>query len=124
MASLGASADPLRAACAALQSLAARLLRGRRQPASRGLLALVVILCSAGISTDSAGARVPSCASEVPPSEQWGELFQQVQLKRIFPDSKTFADLLPNDAPHAILAEYEARKDQDGRFYQRVVFRV
>jgi alpha,alpha-trehalase len=41
-------------------------------------------------------------------------LFQQVQLKRIFPDSKTFADLLPNDAPNAILAEYQARKDQDG----------
>jgi alpha,alpha-trehalase len=104
----------LRAACAALRSLPARLLRGARQPGSGGLLALVVILASGGISAGSASAQIPSCASEVPPSEELGELFQQVQLKHIFPDSKTFADLVPDEAPNAILAEYEARKEEAG----------
>jgi alpha,alpha-trehalase len=106
--------NPLRAACAALRSLPARLLRGVSQPGSGSLLALVVILPSGGISAGSASAQIPSCASEVPPSEQLGELFQQVQLKHIFPDSKTFADLVADEAPNAILAEYQARKDEAG----------
>jgi hypothetical protein len=114
MASLGASANPLRAACAAVRSLPARLLRGVPQPGSGSLLALVAILSSGGISAGSQSVQIPSCALEVPPSEQLGELFQQVQLKHIFPDSKTFADLLPDEAPNAILAEYQARKDEAG----------
>jgi len=45
----------------------------------------------------------------VPPSEQLGELFRNVQLKSIFPDSKTFADLRFDESPNAILADYQAR---------------
>ena len=30
-------------------------------------------------------AQITTCASEVPPSEQLGELFRDVQLKGIFP---------------------------------------
>jgi hypothetical protein len=55
------------------------------------LITLIAVLCCA-IHAHSAGAQIASCASEVPPSEQLGELFRNVQLKRIFPDSKTFAD--------------------------------
>ena len=56
------------------------------------------------------GAQIATCASEAPPSEQFGELFRNVQLKLIFPDSKTFADLQFNESPNAILSDYEARK--------------
>jgi alpha,alpha-trehalase len=43
-----------------------------------------------------------------------GALFQQAQLKRIFRDSKTFADLHSNEAPSIILDDYHARKDEPG----------
>lgn len=109
MASLGASANPLRVACAILRSLPARLLRGGTQPGSGGLFAIVVFLYGAAINAHSGGAQIATCASEVPPSEQLGELFRNVQLKSIFPDSKTFADLHFDVSPNAILADYQAR---------------
>jgi alpha,alpha-trehalase len=43
-----------------------------------------------------------------------GELFRNVQLKGIFADSKTFADLHFDEAPNAILTDYEARKVEPG----------
>jgi neutral trehalase len=70
-------------------------------------------LCEA-INASCAWAEAPSCASQVPPSEQLGELFQQVQLKRIFPDSKTFVDLHSDEPPSAILADYQVHKDASG----------
>jgi hypothetical protein len=45
------------------------------------------------------GAQIATCVSEAPRSEQLGELFRNVQLKGIFPDSKTFADLHFNESP-------------------------
>lgn len=59
-------------------------------------------------------AQIAACASEVPPSEQLRELFRDVQLQGIFPDSKTFADLHFDESPNAILADYEARKVEPG----------
>jgi alpha,alpha-trehalase len=43
-----------------------------------------------------------------------GELFRNAQLKGIFPDSKTFADLQFDESPNAILADYEARRVEPG----------
>jgi alpha,alpha-trehalase len=77
------------------------------------MLVLIIVLCGA-ISAGSASAQTPPCAWEVPPSDRLGELFQQVQLKGIFRDSKTFADLVSDEAPNAILADYQARKDESG----------
>ena len=77
------------------------------------LITLIAVLCCA-INAHSAGAQIASCASEVPPSEQFGGLFRDVQLKRIFPDSKTFADLHFDASPNAILSDYEARKLESG----------
>jgi alpha,alpha-trehalase len=77
------------------------------------LITLIAVLCCA-IHAHSAGAQIASCASEVPPSEQFGELFRNVQLKRVFPDSKTFADLHFDESPNAILSDYEARKVESG----------
>ncbi len=81
--------------------------------ASSRLITLIAVLCCA-IHTHSAGAQIASCASEVPPSEQFGDLFRNVQLKRIFPDSKTFADLHFDESSNAILSDYQARKVEAG----------
>ena len=59
-------------------------------------------------------AQLPACALEMPPSDQLGELFRDVQSKKIFHDSKTFADLHYSEAPAAILADYQAHKDEVG----------
>ncbi|WP_342238475.1 alpha,alpha-trehalase TreA [Inquilinus sp. OTU3971] len=49
-----------------------------------------------------------------PPSIVFGQLFEDVQLSRIFPDSKTFVDMVPKSEPNAILAKYAAAKNQPG----------
>lgn len=46
-----------------------------------------------------------------PPDKIYGELFQDVQLSRIFPDSKTFVDCIPRKDPEEILAAYRAVKN-------------
>jgi alpha,alpha-trehalase len=77
------------------------------------LITITAVLCCA-FNAHAAGAQVLTCESEVPPSEQFGELFRNVQLKGIFADSKTFADLHFDELPNAILDDYEARKVESG----------
>ncbi|RDV10363.1 alpha,alpha-trehalase TreF [Pontibacter diazotrophicus] len=48
------------------------------------------------------------------PAEQLGELFEQVQLQSVFPDSKTFPDATPLASPDEILQAYQQQKDQPG----------
>ncbi|WP_162052892.1 alpha,alpha-trehalase TreF [Pontibacter pamirensis] len=48
------------------------------------------------------------------PAEQLGELFEQVQLQSVFPDSKTFPDATPLAPPDEILQAYRQQKDQPG----------
>jgi len=57
--------------------------------------ALVLVMLSA----------VPLDAQDAP-ATIFGELFQQVQTERIFPDGKTFADAVPQRDPAAIMADY------------------
>lgn len=45
------------------------------------------------------------------PDQLWGELFQDVQLQRIFPDSMTFADMLPASTAKQILKDYKKERD-------------
>ena len=53
-------------------------------------------------------AQAPK-ASEVPsPADIYGELFHQVQMRRLFPDGKTFVDATPRRPPAQILAAYRA----------------
>jgi alpha,alpha-trehalase len=77
------------------------------------LIPMIAVLCCV-INARSAGAQIATCASEVPPSEQLGELFRNVQLKGIFPDSKTFADSHFDEPPNTILADYDTRKIEPG----------
>lgn len=45
------------------------------------------------------------------PDKLYGELFQDVQLAKIFADSKTFVDCIPRKEPSQIVADYKALKN-------------
>lgn len=62
-----------------------------------------------------AGATVAPAREAVPtPADAYGELFEQVQLDAVFPDSKTFVDALPDRPPEQILSEYRQLRNQPG----------
>jgi alpha,alpha-trehalase len=48
------------------------------------------------------------------PDELLGELFADVQLRRMHADSKTFTDLVPVDALRKILKDYEQQRERPG----------
>ncbi|MCY7351600.1 MAG: alpha,alpha-trehalase TreF [Cytophagaceae bacterium] len=58
--------------------------------------------------------QTPETKTYPGPDEQYGKLFEEVQLKAIFPDSKTFPDCEPKRPPSEILAAYEGEKDKPG----------
>jgi alpha,alpha-trehalase len=47
------------------------------------------------------------------PDELYGALFTDVQLKKIFPDNKTFVDCTPKRKPENIVADYAALKREN-----------
>ena len=46
------------------------------------------------------------------PDELYGDLFRDVQLKRIFPDNKTFVDCTPKRKPADIVKDYHTIKNK------------
>ena len=80
---------------------------------TKGTIVLLAVLCPA-VAASSAWAQTQLCATAVPPSEQLGEFFERVQLSRIFPDSKTFVDLVYDEEPAKIIADYQAIRDKPG----------
>lgn len=48
------------------------------------------------------------------PDDVFGDLFVAVQMSRVFPDSKSFADAVPKRDPQAILADYVTQKRKTG----------
>lgn len=48
------------------------------------------------------------------PDELMGELFQDVQLRRVFPDGMTFVDLVPAKKLNRVLKIYELEREQPG----------
>jgi alpha,alpha-trehalase len=93
-----------------------------RMRTTYALLALVLTAaCQPTPSREAAAPQSPSttepAASErefATPAELYGELFVRVQLERVYPDSKTFVDALPERAPAQIMKEYEAAKGGAG----------
>lgn len=57
--------------------------------------------------TKATGGLSPTKA---PPDELLGELFQDVQLRRVFPDGMTFVDLVPASKLQKILKAYEQQR--------------
>jgi alpha,alpha-trehalase len=83
-----------------------------RWPPALCLAAIVVsVLCFASTST---GAQTVGSGYTTPPSIAYGELYRDVELAAIFPDSKTFPDMIPDAPPAAIVDEYRAAKGSLG----------
>ncbi|RRA99759.1 alpha,alpha-trehalase TreF [Larkinella rosea] len=55
------------------------------------------------------------------PDDLFGDFFLDVQLSRIFPDSKTFVDCVPLMAPEAILALYESQRNKPNFYLKAFV---
>ncbi len=55
--------------------------------------------------------------TELTPDKIYGQLFIDVQMSRIFPDNKTFADCVPKRDPKAIVTDYlKIKEDSSVRF--------
>lgn len=70
-----------------------------------------------GIATSKAAisARAARVRLDVKtPADLFGELFVDVQMGRVFPDSKTFVDCLAKDEPERVLEAYRERRDKAG----------
>jgi alpha,alpha-trehalase len=63
----------------------------------------------------------PAFAAPAPPSELYGALYKAVELNRVFPDSKTFADAVPREPPAQIAADFAAHPDTDTDGLRRFV---
>src|SRR5688572_29569963 len=48
------------------------------------------------------------------PSQLYSQLFEDVQMQRVFPDSKTFVDAIAKDAPATIVQRYQKEKHEPG----------
>ncbi len=44
------------------------------------------------------------------PDKIYGDLFHDIQMARVFPDGKTFVDMLPKQKPSEIMKEYKSIK--------------
>lgn len=66
----------------------------------------VLLAGAASVAPAAEPARVPT------PADVYGELFKQVQLNAVFPDSKAFVDALPNRPPEQVLSEYRQLRTQ------------
>jgi alpha,alpha-trehalase len=83
-------------------------------------LAFTALIAMALISA----AQAKSAAEQVAtPAETYGALYRAVQTAHVFPDNKTFVDLIPRDRPEAIMAAFRTEKpvgkDALGAFVDR-----
>jgi alpha,alpha-trehalase len=85
--------------------------RSARSPAIRLAAAALSVVC---LAVRPAGDQTVGPGDATPPSIAYGELYRDVELASIFPDSKTFPDMTPNAAPRTILDEYRAAKQSPG----------
>ena len=86
-----------------------------RQTAARKPNAMVLLGGAALLLlAPRAHGQVVGTADTVPPSIEYGALYSAVELSTVFPDSKTFPDLVPDASPAGVLALYQAQKNQPG----------
>jgi alpha,alpha-trehalase len=72
---------------------------------------IAAALMQAPARAEDAAARAVRVATEANmPEDVWGELYRSVELARVFPDSKTFADMIPLQSPDTVLAAYRKEK--------------
>ncbi|MEL6926545.1 MAG: trehalase family glycosidase, partial [Bacteroidota bacterium] len=68
--------------------------------------------CRQDVPTQSVSETTAFPKSHLSPDERFGELFRDVQLAPVFPDSKTFVDCTPLHPTDEILRKYEAQKNE------------
>ena len=80
------------------------------------LSAVLTLACQPAIAPQPAVAPVaaPSSRAVYDPARDLGQLFHDVQMARVFPDSKSFVDARPRSAPADIVARYEAERSRSG----------
>ncbi len=81
----------------------------RRSPALL-LTALSIALSAPAVARETTPALAASAVRT--PEDLYGPLYRAVELARVFPDSKTFADMVPRTAPDAILQAYRTEAPQ------------
>ncbi|HSJ14386.1 MAG TPA: alpha,alpha-trehalase TreF [Longimicrobiales bacterium] len=81
---------------------------GTRAVATPLLLALLLAAACAPRPGDRAASAPAGAVARYDPPRALGTLFHDVQLAGLFPDSKTFVDARPREAPALIAARYRA----------------
>ena len=74
------------------------------------------------LTTQLYRAQINLAPKKLSPDQLWGELFQDVQLQRIYADSITFADMLPEKTRRRILKQY-LKEREDPHFDLRTFVR-
>jgi alpha,alpha-trehalase len=84
--------------------------------AALALAALAVLFTPAAARPQQSVAQrvLQVSAKAKTPEDVFGPLFRAVQLAQVFPDNKTFADMIPLQSPEAILAAYR-RENPTGK---------
>ena len=70
----------------------------------------IAAFLSAVLPATAAHSRDAEAPERASPQTLFQELFVAAQTQRIFPDGKTFADAVPNEAPDRVLAEYRRQQ--------------
>lgn len=83
---------------------------GATVPAALLPLLFGIVACATAPTTARTTTPEPSVAGLYDPSHDLGPLFHDVQMARIFPDSKTFVDARPVDQASRIAAQYLAER--------------
>ena len=82
----------------------------------------LTLAATAGLMAASpATAQTSPTAMPPSPAQIFGPLYQAVEMRRIFPDSKTFADAVPKRPAAAIMAAYRACACDDDAGLRRFV---
>jgi alpha,alpha-trehalase len=72
---------------------------------------LAVCVATHGVATQ---ATAQAAAQAETPSQLYGQLFEDVQMRRVFPDSKTFVDAIAKEAPRIIVQRYQEETQEPG----------
>jgi len=85
-----------------------------RHTSIKALFALLLFAACTATSTNETPASSRETIRILPPQELYGDLFDNVQTRTdLFPDSKTFVDVIPKKPVSEILAAFDVLEDKD-----------
>ncbi len=73
---------------------------------------IIGIVLAVGVATHGIAPQAAGQAET--PSQLYGQLFEDVQMQRVFPDGKTFVDAIAKDAPAIIVQRYHEERQEPG----------